>query len=269
MELPNPASANPLDVAERATAAAALRMIAEMFSADPVDESIDMPAEEQRERAGAIVADATLVADALSSEVVTFEQASTAARLLEVAEDVPMGPDERRRLLGAAAKLHTLVDRGVDERGAAYRAHMQRLVDERGFAIQHVLAQGEPLAMPAHSYTVGLRDLGHPELATVALPPPVAELVLGDIARRVCAGATLMPGDVLDDVLAGGMRLRADEATPAHRRELHAARIGEDVPAALRITWADPAGILPGEPGCDPAYAAAQDVPDASGAADA
>lgn len=51
---------------------------------------------------------------------------------------------------------------------------------------------------PAFAYTVGLFGLGHPELLVFGTDPETAHGVLNELAARVEAGATLVPGQMLD-----------------------------------------------------------------------
>lgn len=104
---------------------------------------------------------------------------------------------------------------------------------------------------PAFAYTLGLgHRLGHPELLMSGLDHRVMHHALNTIARRIMDGRRLVPGDALEDVLAGvpvAIEQVADEGLEEavtwsgwfHRRK----------PAALAVVWPDRSGVFGWQPG--------------------
>lgn len=108
---------------------------------------------------------------------------------------------------------------------------------------------------PALAYTVGLwRSAGHPEIAVTGLEPPVAAQLLHLLAAEVAGGVRFAAGDRRTGFLAGGtLVFRAIEPHTATARLRLAARFHEQGGfAALQALWPDLAGLVTGEPDCDP-----------------
>ena len=108
---------------------------------------------------------------------------------------------------------------------------------------------------PALAYTVGLwRGAGHPEIAVAGLEPPVAAQLLHLLAAEVAGGVRFAAGDRLTGFLAGvALVFRAIEPHTATARLRLAARSREQGGfAALQALWPDLAGLVPGEPDCEP-----------------
>lgn len=104
---------------------------------------------------------------------------------------------------------------------------------------------------PAFAYTIGLgHRFGHPELFMSGLDHHLMHHVLNRLAHRVMGGRRLVPGDALEDVLAGvpvAIERVCDgalhETVPwsgwFHRRK----------PEALAIVWPDKRGVFAWQPG--------------------
>ena len=106
-------------------------------------------------------------------------------------------------------------------------------------------------SVPAFAYTVGLgHRCGHPELLISGLDPTLMHRVLNDVARRVMLGRRLVPGDVLEDVLAGVpvvLEQVTDEGladTVTWSGWFHRTR-----PEALAIVWPTTSGLFAWQPG--------------------
>lgn len=77
-----------------------------------------------------------------------------------------------------------------------YSDYIAQTIRGHGVFIQFVGGDSESLST-SFAYTVGLSELGHPELLILGVAPGTASGVLNDVARRVRAGRSLTPGDVL------------------------------------------------------------------------
>ncbi|WP_134741529.1 DUF4262 domain-containing protein [Nocardioides sp. 503] len=114
------------------------------------------------------------------------------------------------------------------------------------------LADDDPGAHgPAFAYTLGLgHRLGHPELLMSGLDLGVMHRALNAVATRIMAGLRPVPGDALEDVLAGvpvavegvsdeGLLDAVTWSGWFHRRK----------PEALALVWPDRTGIFAWQPG--------------------
>jgi hypothetical protein len=104
---------------------------------------------------------------------------------------------------------------------------------------------------PAFAYTIGLgHRCGHPELLMSGLDQGVMHRALNDVARRIMDGHRLLPGDVLEGVLAG---------VPVVLEEIAESALAETVtwsgwfhrrkPDALVIVWPSTSGLFAWQPG--------------------
>ncbi len=268
MELESTSHPNPLDPAERDAVSHELSLIAEGLAAEPVSAGMSMPADEQRQAAMEAVREMRALAGGVQADVIGFDEAARLCGLLDVitssraSEPGPGAPDWTRTLIGAAAKLQQLIDDAVPARQAAYRERLQEIADGEGFAIQHVMGEGDPAPSPPFSYTVGLAAAGHHELAVAGLHPAAAQAILDSLARRSLAGDPPAPGDRIAGQLQGGYELGVRDCPEGLHRQLALAARDGAIPAARQILWPDTAGRLPEDPGADPGCAAAQDMPD-------
>lgn len=131
---------------------------------------------------------------------------------------------------------------------------------ERNIALsgQHlflVFASGDA---PAFAYSIGNALQGLPELLLIGdFPPRVAGSILNDLGLMMRRACRPLHGDI--DV--GGqfpVRLRQASADARQRFTLQVGRfLRHEEYDVLQVLLCDPAGIYPGEPGCEPAY----DVP--------
>jgi hypothetical protein len=77
-----------------------------------------------------------------------------------------------------------------------YSDFIAQKIRDQGVFIQFVGGDPESLST-SFGYTVGLFEIGHPELLILGVAPGTASGVLNDVARRVRAGRALTPGEVL------------------------------------------------------------------------
>lgn len=131
---------------------------------------------------------------------------------------------------------------------ARQRAENRKTIKEHGWAVPGVIPSP---TSPGFNYTIGLTEAGLPELLISGLDLRIGCGLLNLVARRH-AGAELKPGDVVDDILADGLKLRVREAT-----------IGDHIQQALnyyndphnrhgrvrllQLVWPDENGAYPGE----------------------
>jgi hypothetical protein len=80
---------------------------------------------------------------------------------------------------------------------AEYDAHVAQIVRDDGVFIHYVSGHEPVHESPCFAYTVGLHDLGHPELLAFELPAQTMAAILNDLSARVRAGERLRPGQPL------------------------------------------------------------------------
>lgn len=104
--------------------------------------------------------------------------------------------------------------------------------------------EGGPFA-----YTVGLSAKHLPELAVYGLPVPVGQQVLNMVSRRmVDAGAGIVAGQRIEDVLAGDVDLVAVEMTRTDDLTM-VRQVYGSVRPAVQLCWPDLDGLFPWERG--------------------
>lgn len=114
-------------------------------------------------------------------------------------------------------------------------------------------------------YTTGLSGGGrpHPELVVAGLPAEVSHGLLSVAADLVRSGTRFAPGRDYPGIAVGfSVRfrpVRQDRDRLRHPLSVTSRFYGRQVPA-LQLVWPDPKGRFPGEAGCDPAMAQAQDI---------
>ena len=144
-----------------------------------------------------------------------------------------------------------------DETRARYLRWVNRTIADRGWALQAVEGQPED-EYPDWCYTVGLTELGVPELVVFGLPSQTAGPLLNALGDRVAGGLRLQEGEVID----------FDQWThrvlvlplPNAAQILHTAvdyyesLPGRPGPAvrAWQLVWDDLAGRFPWEPEYEP-----------------
>ncbi len=109
-----------------------------------------------------------------------------------------------------------------------------------------------PSDEPPFAYTVGLFGLAHPELLIFGVAPRTASLVLNDLARRVRAGESLLPGTTT--TVAGWDRSIVLESLPNPAQIVFDAnryyrQPDENPVPVLQVSYADERGRFPWEEG--------------------
>lgn len=126
------------------------------------------------------------------------------------------------------------------------------------------LSVGEREGCPAFEYTVGLRQLGHPELIVFGLSPNVRHGLLSKSIRCLEAGRGFRHGERRTDIVPGSEfavrrvheRHFADHVGYAMWYQRDSALPGEL--EVLQVVWPDEAGLFPWERGFDQRFAREQ-----------
>lgn len=112
-----------------------------------------------------------------------------------------------------------------------------------------------------YMYTAGLvHSLGHPEMLVAGLPPEAAHGVLGAAVDKVRESGLLEDGRLYGGIAAGfPVRIRKGAGAFSPFRLAVANQFSGRTVPWLQVVWPDPQRRFPGDPGCDPAMAAAQE----------
>lgn len=88
-------------------------------------------------------------------------------------------------------------------------AELEHMIREHGWAVQGVFNTNAP-GPSGWVYTIGLEDLGHPELVIVGLPLDTAHRVLQDLLTDAARGRRPWPaaGDTIVGLVRGGYAMR-------------------------------------------------------------
>ncbi|WP_460807803.1 DUF4262 domain-containing protein [Nocardioides salsibiostraticola] len=104
---------------------------------------------------------------------------------------------------------------------------------------------------PAFAYTVGLgHRAGHPDLLMTGLDLGVMHQALNVVSERILAGLRIVPGQVLEDVLAG-VPVVVEQVTPAGASEAVAwsGWFHRRPPEGLMLVWPTRSGVFDWQPG--------------------
>jgi hypothetical protein len=127
----------------------------------------------------------------------------------------------------------------------------------------HVIKVAGDEAGPAFAFTIGLeRELGHPELIMIGLPPDVMHSVLNVAGESIRAGRRYEPGTDTCELLEGYACKLLPFPRIAYLAFLGYARWfydGDDF-EALQCVWPDQAGRYPWDAGASEEFKALQPV---------
>jgi len=122
-------------------------------------------------------------------------------------------------------------------------------IDRSGWAVTMVAPRPSE-TFPPFAYTIGLSQLGSPELVLVDIAPNTAAAILNDIGERVRNGGSIEAG-ALRDVLKGDHVLDLRPVEPIHY-ETYLGRLlwfhkefGAEPLRVLQVVWPDKAGRYP------------------------
>lgn len=129
------------------------------------------------------------------------------------------------------------------------------LIERFGHAVIHIfpdLARG----LPGFSYSVGLQDLGWPEIVLTGIPPAAAQGIVNRVAQiLVERGEPPREGEPFADILQGDYLVRLRSLSPAQVEANlwiacdRAADNSREPPAAFQIVYQDLARRWPEDPG--------------------
>jgi hypothetical protein len=125
-----------------------------------------------------------------------------------------------------------------------FLAHMRRLIDVHGWAVQAVERSG---VHPPWAYTVGLTEAGRPELIMTGMPLTKATALLDALADHVMHAHAPKPGRRV--TLRGGLAIEIVEVTEPSAHLLVAVELYGPSVQALQVVYADYRGRWPWESG--------------------
>lgn len=136
--------------------------------------------------------------------------------------------------------------------GTARLAVDQKVADdikEYGLSVLGIFPTGEEdEPTSAFNYTVGMTDLGQPEVIVVGADLRTGQYICNEIHRRVKdEGLELAPGVVLDRIVGGGYQLVVCAVNDEH--EANMARSFFVDPQFVQVVFPDQQGNLPWDAG--------------------
>lgn len=154
------------------------------------------------------------------------------------------------------------------DRDMSARDKIEFMLEQEGWAMEAVRAQADiDPPMPTYSYTVGLTDrFGFAEVCIFGLKPVACRGLFGMVVDALAGGTEFPVGAAFIGLLDSGQAcafLPVDAPTAVSMfpalAEHHT--LQGEAPESfelVQMTWPDPAGNLPWEPGFDPKLGAAQ-----------
>lgn len=147
-----------------------------------------------------------------------------------------------------------MIDRATVDSLGDYLARIAEIIAEKGWAVQAV---GGDTAAESFCYTVGLAQMGHPELWIGTLDPRQGGGILNAVAQAGIDGkVNFAPGEV-DVAYSTPFRLHGP-VDPEAAEAFVALRLQGDLPGIpgvevrmLQVLWPDEAGRFPGDDGYD------------------
>jgi hypothetical protein len=129
----------------------------------------------------------------------------------------------------------------VNDPHADLVARMRAIVNEYGWAIQHVLPDVQG-GVASFSYTVGLTTRGWAELVITGLPPEVAEQFIRNAVDEQQGNRPFQAGDRTEELTESGS-VMFTEAVNVRGMTATAAIVGSFT--ALQMVWPDSQGCFP------------------------
>lgn len=132
------------------------------------------------------------------------------------------------------------------------RRQLERVIQKSGWACQSVLASNNPES-PNWVYTIGLEDLGRPEMIVVGYSALESHAMLNAWAKRALGGDLQWPepGEIVGHSCGSARRVAVVEvdfglaAAGEWFNMALARRGGSDGFQALQMVWSDESGQLP------------------------
>jgi hypothetical protein len=148
---------------------------------------------------------------------------------------------------------------------------LERKIEEdiagpRRCSVMGIFATEDDRPTAPFNYTIGLSDLGWPELIMAGVDNRVAAQIINTIVERCLADGAPKVGQVMHQVIADyPVRFKAisdqqrdDYLCWAINRQQ---RVGRAEPRALQVEFPDEAGRWPDDPECDPKVQFIQSLP--------
>jgi len=152
---------------------------------------------------------------------------------------------------------------GLD--GEAMKAHVNKQVAAKVAEFGYTLMMlGGYDHLPTHCYTIGLFETtGHPDLILAGFPLELMYGLLHDVAKKVQAGETFMPGTKSDDILVGfpvafDKLPRTNVPNRVGALHYYYASKGLESYKLAQMFLPDPNSLFPWDRGCDAEYKSVQ-----------
>lgn len=143
----------------------------------------------------------------------------------------------------------------IEQNRIAFRIKSEETIKRFGWMIQGVFPTQECRAPGGYAYTIGLSDVGLPEILVFGLPQEVAGYILNDLAEKMKTGEVkISHGLVLDELANLPVRFKKltqemveKICTQAYYR---AAKGGRSI-SVFMMELPDAQGLFPDNPLCD------------------
>ncbi|UFS58964.1 DUF4262 domain-containing protein [Subtercola endophyticus] len=129
-----------------------------------------------------------------------------------------------------------------------YRDMVRSIVDQHGWFVQKVFAGEGSEIWPQFAYTVGLTEMGHPEMLCHGLPLDTAHRLLNVLGEQVRAGTRFPANSAATTLTADNLLLFFIEVT--NRSDLAVATMMYGEVEAVQLIWPDKQKRFPWNEGC-------------------
>lgn len=126
-------------------------------------------------------------------------------------------------------------------------------VEKFGLAIQFAFPTEEGQG-PRFAYTIGMTDIGHPELLVIGLPDELAGLVFNQVHDELRTGQRSGTELVIEKILSVPLQVHATDPGKSSTYTIQGDeyyRIRGLKPVYSQLIWPDPAGVYPHQDGFD------------------
>lgn len=130
---------------------------------------------------------------------------------------------------------------------------IEKNVKEHGLAIQFIFPTKEQPG-PKFAYTVGMTDIGQPELVVIGLPESLAGMVFNRVFEELRAGTRTGQETSIEKVLSVPLLMHTADESLAYPYTVQCQRYYQErgiKPAFKQLIWPDTAGVYPHEQGFD------------------
>jgi len=126
-------------------------------------------------------------------------------------------------------------------------------VEKYGLAIQFAFPTEEGQG-PRFAYTIGMTDIGHPELLVIGLPDELAGLVFNQVHGELRKGQRTGRELLIEKILSVPLLVHATDPVKSCAYTIQGDeyyRIKGLKPVYSQLIWPDPAGVYPHQDGFD------------------